>query len=815
MFRTKIIIIIGYILLIALSIIGIAWIYTEWLNYTKGTIPYRQHQKELTLLSNTLAAMYQAESTVGLLSLVTDPQLNQKYDSLTTASFTQIARLKETSQEPALNAQLDTLNLLLSRKKANTTELILLIQSFETDTLKQTTQTTILSQHDLHNLDKLLNHTFEQFQDTNLIVGKKKNVFRRIGEAIKSSSPDTLREISSFSTITKREAILPLLKDTIVEMIREINRASQHRNAALTAQLLRKQNELYGINERTTVRINRIMDELETSEVNDHLKLSVELAETIRRSSVLTSVIAIASILIAVFFMSWILRSLTVNQRLHQQIKLAKKHLEELLASRERLILTITHDIKAPVSSILGYLELMTKDNVPSQDRYYIDNMQQSAAHILDLVRNLLDFNSLEINEQKPDHLPFSPFILLSDIYQSFIPNAQKKELQFDFHSDIEEDALYVSDSYRIRQIISNILSNAVKYTPAQGAITLSARLLLPPPPERPQLLIAVQDTGPGIREDDRQHIFEAFKRLDYTGSEIEGLGLGLNISIKMAELLGGSITVDSTPGKGSLFTVRLPLCPFNQSIPHQPIHILFIDDDTIQLDLVSRMTEREGMKPYACSHSRDALQILQEQQFDIIFSDIQMPDINGFALAERIRTAGFEGAKTIPLIGLSARSHISQEQYKKAGFSDFLLKPFTSSQLIQTILLHTGYGTMEKIDERNDPTEPALGFARLIEPAGDDRKAGKAILRSFIADNKKNYRQLKQAFATDDWETIHQIAHKMMPLMKMISADSLTLLLEKYNAGSRDKESQTLFLNLIRETIREAIRFTNKYIKK
>ncbi|MDR1526944.1 MAG: response regulator [Dysgonamonadaceae bacterium] len=813
MYRIKSIIIIGYVLLVALSIVGIVWIYTEWLNYTDGTIPRSQHQKELVMLSNTLTTMYHAEGTVGLLAFVTDPQLNQKYDSLTTASLSQIAHLKQISKEPVLNDQLDSLNILLLHKKENTTELVRLVQSFEADTLKQTIQMTILSQHDLDNLDNLLHSALEQLQDTNVIVGEKKNIFRRIGAAIKASGQDTLREINSYVTRTERELVLPILKDTIVEMIQDINLATQRRNTAITARLMLKQNELYGINERITTQINLIMHELETNEHNINLRLSIERAEAIRRSSLGISIIAITSILIAIFFMSWILRSLTINQRLHQEINTAKKHLEELLASREQLMLTITHDIKAPVSSILGYLELMIKNKSSAQYAYYIENMQQSATHILDLVRNLLDFHYLEINEQKPDSLAFFPHIFLSDIYKSFVPDAQKKELQFDFLSEVEYDAEYVSDPYRIRQIINNILSNAIKYTPAKGSVVLSARLLRENPTQT-EFYIAVQDTGPGIKEDDRQRIFEAFKRLSYTSSGIEGFGLGLNIAIKTAQLLGGSITVGSNPGKGSVFTIRLPLYPFTptetQAVTKRPIDILFIDDDTILLDLVSRITKREGMKPHTCSHSLDALQLLQEKHFDIIFSDIQMPDMNGFELAERIRMAPFEGAKTIPIIGLSANSYVSQARYKAAGFSAFLIKPFTFDQLIQTIHRYTGE---EKIPF---PTgqKNIKGFERLIEFSGDDWEAGESIIRSFIADNQKNHQALEQAFATDDWETVRNVSHKMLPLMKLISADRLIPLLEKYNAGSEDKENKTLLLNLIKENIQEAVQFINKHIK-
>ncbi|MDR2804886.1 MAG: response regulator [Dysgonamonadaceae bacterium] len=815
MHRTKIIIITGYVLLVSLSIFGIVWIYTEWLNYLKGTTPYSQYQKELTVLSNTLATMYHAEGTIEALAFITDPHLNQKYDSLMIASFDQIVHLKEISREPVLLAQLDSLNILLLQKKANTTELFRLIQLFETDTLKKLTQTTILSQHDLNGLDTLLNNAFEQFQDTNLIVGEKKGVFRRIRDAIASSGKDTLREINSYSTLTKREMVLPILKDTIVEMIYEINQTTQKRNAKLTAKLLIKQNELYTINERTTAQINRIMNELENNEYNNNLKLLAEQTEAIRQSSIITSIIAIASILVAVFFMSWILHSLTISQQLHQEIKVAKKRLEELLASREQLMLTITHDIKAPVSSIMGYLELMLKDKSSSQDSYYIGNMQQSATHILNLVQNLLDFHSLEINEQKPDQLAFSPSILLSDIYRSFIPVARKKKLQLDFLSDVEKDVQYVSDPYRIRQIINNILSNAIKYTPAQGSIVFSARLLRNDP-DKTELHIAVQDTGPGIREEDRQRIFEAFKRLDYTGSGVEGFGLGLNISIKMAQLLGGSITVDSTVGKGSVFTIVLPLYSIHpdETLPatNRSVDILFIDDDPIQLDLVSRITGREGMRPHTCSRSLDALQLLQEKHFDIIFSDIQMPDMNGFELVERIRMADFAGAKTIPIIGLSANSYVSQARFKKVGFSAFLVKPFTFDQLIQTILHYTAEQPAK--DSENLEKQKPKGFEKLIAFAGDDEEAGKAIIRSFIANNQKNYQRLEQAFDADDWKTIRNVSHKMLPLMKMISDGTLITLLEKYNAGSQDKENQTLVLHLIEETIREAEQFINKHIK-
>jgi signal transduction histidine kinase/CheY-like chemotaxis protein len=603
--------------------------------------------------------------------------------------------------------------------------------------------------------------------------------------------------------------MIPTIKDTIVDFIREVNYAVQKKNATITARLMLKQNELYRMNERTTSQINRIMTELEASEFNDNLKLSNERTETIRRSSVIISIIALAAIMVALIFMSWIIHSITVSQRLQRQIETAKKDVEDLLASREQLMLAITHDIKAPVSSIWGYLELMIKDKPSSQDGYYMENMHHSATHILDLVRNLLDFHSLDINGQKPDQFPFSPYILLSDIYRSFIPNAQKKELKFTFHADVNPDENYVGDPYRIRQIVNNILSNALKYTPAYGAVVLKARLLRDK--QQTRLVISAQDTGPGIKEQDKKQIFDAFKRLDYTGKGIEGFGLGLNISHKLAQLLGGAITVDSTMGKGSVFTITLPLQAMQpavaQSVTKQPdahpLRVLFIDDDIIQLDLLSKVTEREGMIPHTCSNSLEALDLLQKEPFDIVFSDIQMPDMNGFELVERIRLSNFEDAKTIPVIGLSANSYVSEAKYKEAGFSAFLVKPFTFDRLIHTIYEYTG---TENVDTVAVPGKK--GFEVLIEFAGGDLSAGKSIIRSFIRETEKNQALLEQAFAAGDWETIRNISHKMLPLMKMISAKQLVSLLQNYAAGNQDHEEKNLLLNLIKDTITDADTF-------
>jgi signal transduction histidine kinase/FixJ family two-component response regulator len=674
------------------------------------------------------------------------------------------------------------------------------MNDFEQNTVKEITRTTILSQKDLDKLNNIVNNNHELSRDTSVIVGEKKGFFKRIKDAIKSPQPDTLKQISSHSQTSSADFIVPTKTDTVAEFFREVNQAALKKNAALVVQVIQRQNELYTTNEQTIAQINKIMDEIELREYRSHLDLIWEREATLKRSSNGVAFIAFLALAIAIIFMSWTIYSITASQRLQREIEKAKIVVENLLISREQLLLTITHDIKAPISSIIGYLELMKKDKPTAKMEYYIENMQQSSVHILDLVRDLLDFYSLDHGQQKINPMPFSPYMLVSNVYESFIPDADKKELNLKLEMGINPDVDYISDPYRIRQILNNLLSNAVKYTPEKGFVTLSASIETKK--DNAFLILSVRDTGSGIKEKDKTKIFEEFRRLEYTGVGVEGLGLGLNISNKLSQLLGGSIEIDSTWGKGSVFTLKIPLrASGEEKNIDRNVKILFIDDDVVQLNLLAELMKRENIAAYTCSNALDALQLIQEEQFDIIFSDIQMADMNGFELVERIRAATFNHSSQIPIIGLSAHSHIPEAKYKEAGFSGFLSKPFTTEQLFDIILLYANvnYENSEKNPDMN------AGFVALTQFAGSDTEAENRIIRSFIDENNKNLELLEGAFEEKNWKTVADISHKMISLMKMIAAKELVSLLQDYEMGSHSEENKLPLLNLIRKQIKEA----------
>ncbi|MDR2086337.1 MAG: response regulator, partial [Dysgonamonadaceae bacterium] len=813
----KIIVIIGYTALVGLAVFGIMFIYNELVKYSETSMPFEQ-RKELVIITNTLAGLYQAEGMLGLLTIESDPVLKQGYDSLMNTVFEQIAALKKISIDQELTAQVDSLNILLLLKKKNTEQLVALMNDFETQTIKEMTRTTVLSKKNIDDLNNILqkNHT-ESFIDTTIVVGEKKGFFRRIHDAIKSDRPDTLTQVSNRSKTHTEDVILPALRDTIVDFIKEVNRTIQRKNTSIMRQALLNQSELYKMNEMTIARINKIVDEIELYDYKNYLQLMADKETTLKRSSDVVSLIACAALVIAVIFMSWIIYSLSVSQRLQREIEKAKKTVENLLTAREQLLLTITHDIKAPVSSIIGYLELMKKDKLPGKGNYYIENMQQSSSHILNLIKDLLDFYSFDHDRQKVNLMPFSPHLLIANIFESFIPEAEKKELRFELKTDIGRDQNYAGDPYRIRQILNNLLANAIKYTPGHGEIILSSSIETVK--NNDCLIVSVKDTGPGIKEKDKNKIFEEFSRLEYTGVGIEGLGLGLNISNKLAKLLGGVIEIESTVGKGSVFTAKIPLTSChpeetgnvrlsentenkdNTLSINKNIKILFIDDDIVQLNLLSELMKRAGVVPSVCPNALDALQLIQKEHFDIIFSDIQMAEMNGFKLVEQIRSTMRGISPNLPVIGLSANSMIPESKLKEAGFSGFLPKPFTSEQLFEVIQSQTSQGLAVE-EPQSSGNE---GFAAIAQFAGNDAEAEQTIMESFITENKKHLEILEKAFDEEDWKTIANICHKMSALMKMISAHHLVSLLREYETGSQSKENKRLLLTLIEEKIKEA----------
>ena len=800
--RTKFIVFCSYVILTIVFVAAIVWVYKEWSDYHKKEKPHEQ--TELVQFSNTLSNMYRAQGTVGLLSLEVDSIIKQEYDSLMFSVFSQIDSLRKISLESQWVAYLDTLENLLHLKQQYTDELKELSKQISTITTTNISKSSIVKPQDIKTLNNILNDQFssiEEDNDTSIVIAEKGGLFRRLGDAVMNKNPDTVQHISvNTQYLQYTQQVLPVLRDTIIEFLRESIYSIQKHNAEVTSEIVAKFEQLYRVNEETTAQINLMIAQLQNEEHQRYVDLTLARETALQKSSRDLCIFAIIAIILAFLFMTWVWRSISINQRLHQELELRKKHTENLLSSREKMMLMISHDIKVPISSILGYLELMKSDMFSGEFKGYIQNMRQSAVHILDLVRNMLEFHSIENKQQKKDIMTFSPYLLLSEIYQSFLPETKKKGLEYKFECKINPKESYISDPYRIRQIINNLIGNAIKYTPKKGTILLSGHL--DKEHSKINLVVAIKDSGVGIKKADQKVIFEEFSRLGSSSSaNIDGVGLGLHIANRLARLLGGSISLDSNINQGSTFTLTLPMDSIGRASIEsgiepvkKPVRVLFIDDDVIQLDMIARLMERERIANRTCLSASEALTLLEKEHFDIVFSDINMPEMTGEDVVKYIRLAEFKDSMTIPIVGLSGAT-LSEKDCKKAGFATFIEKPFTAEKLINTIYEYTGNKNM--------------GFEIFSQFAGEDPEAGKSIIKTFATETEKNYNKLRQAFDNNDWRVVKDTSHKMLPLMKMISANNLVDLLQDYANGNQSQDNKELLLELVWKSICEA----NQYL--
>ena len=480
----------------------------------------------------------------------------------------------------------------------------------------------------------------------------------------------------------------------------------------------------------------------------------------------------------------------------------------------------------------MGYADLLSHLTVDKQQQFYLDNMKVSSEHLLKLVTDLLDFHRLDLHKVEINRVSFTPAQMFEDIRVSFEPLTAAKGLTL--HCDIapELNDTYQSDPLRLKQIVNNLLSNAVKFT-SHGSITLSARCEQVLGGERAgnRLILSVADTGQGMKPSDRQRIFREFTRLPGAQGE-EGFGLGLSIVQMLVQLLRGTITVDSELGKGSTFTVDLPLHRIDTAVGNdrkkaaaseaapsaprpadhlQPRRLLLIDDDRIQLTLTAAMLQQNGFEAVTCLQTDELLDALRTGHFLALLTDVQMPAINGFDLLKLLRASNVGQSRTLPIIAVTARSDMERDDFVAHGFAGCLHKPFNMQELLQelervfnqkdgqpTTSVKAELPAKASEANENSPSEAAnsssapettqqadaINLSALTAFSGDDEEAARDILNSFMEETDKNIERLKQAIDQSDTEVISAVAHKMLPLFTLIGANSLTVLLRTLEAA-------------------------------
>lgn len=685
------------------------------------------------------------------------------------------------------NLRTDSLLTLIHEKDQNTIQMLRVLSEANDSLLSASEIEEIISEQDSIITHQRVQHRVITKRDSLLTTPKKKGFFKRLAEVFAPSRQDSAVLVNTSLEVATDTILEPTAsKDSLQQKIRM---ATEEKRLQRRRTIRRTSTKYQRMNSQLTARMDSLIKQYE-EEMTLRARQDAEMQQEVRMRSARTIAgIAIGAVLLSAFFLILIVRDISRSNRYRQQLEEANKRAEDLLVAREKLMLAITHDFKAPLGSIMGYTELLSRLTEDERQRFYLDNMKSSSEHLLKLVSDLLDFHRLDLNKAEVNRVTFNPSQLFEEIYISFEPLTAAKGLALQCHVAPELNGRYISDPLRLRQIVNNLLSNAVKFT-QQGEITLTARY------DSSKLTIAIADTGKGMAAEDRERIFQEFTRLSGAQGE-EGFGLGLSIVKKLVTLLEGTIDVQSKLGEGSCFTVALPLYPVGESIPEsQPItesqssseneatamneaataiplmkviRVLLIDDDKIQLSLTAAMLKQHGIDAVCCEQLEELIEQLRTSVFDVLLTDIQMPAINGFDLVKLLRASNIPQAKTIPVIAVTARSEMDKSALHEHGFAGCLHKPFTVKELLLTV--NEGQLSADEAHITEDMVNTGINFPALTAYSEDDPEAAYSIIQTFVEETKKNVERMQQALADKETDGIAAMAHKLLPLFTLIGA--------------------------------------------
>ncbi len=620
-------------------------------------------------------------------------------------------------------------------------------------------------------------------KDTIIHVPKKaekKSFWQRVGQVFDSSEEqgDSLVHVSIERSDTLRIQHQGQDSVNILANLRVLsdkakteywNKIKQYEKK--TQELVKADNEL---SEQISSLLIRLNQEILDSTIKE-IEKSEEIIQENTRYSILIGAVTLGLIII---FIILIISDVNKGYRARRAAEEAKRKTEEIMESRHKLLLSVTHDIKTPLSSIMGNVELMDK----SKNEKEFSSIQQSADHILNLLTNLLEFSSLEQGKLKVSNEAFNLRQLCDETAEMFEPIARHKNLQFIYEPSIEEDCTILSDRLKIKQILSNLISNGVKYT-LEGSVTFKARM------GRNLIVFDITDTGVGIPPDKLEEVFKPFVRIETYNQFAEGSGYGMSVVKGLVDLLGGQIQIESEVDKGSHFEVRIPVGgvesqPKEEVVDNKKsLNILIIDDDNTLLSVIDTMLHRLGHQAIPCRSKSDVEgAVAQIADYDYILTDREMGALTGNDILHIFK----EADANKPVILMTGRIEYTNEKAKKEGFDGFLQKPFNLKQL------ESLFGSVATSENEEDTAFP--DFPAFSEMMGNDKEAMTDILTVFVQSTANDLVSMNTLIEQSDFVEMQALCHKMLPMFIQLERD--TTFLARMNAMRGKDETEEDYPN-------------------
>ena len=559
----------------------------------------------------------------------------------------------------------------------------------------------------------------------------------------------------------KKEEAKPTVTTT---MLRSLNRNMIAEQQAQSRRLSEHADSLAARNAELNRQLQGLVVQIDEKVQADLQKRETEIAAMRERSFI--QIGGLTGFVVLLLIISYIIihRNITRIKRykretadLIEQLKQSVEQNEALIASRKKAVHTITHELRTPLTSITGYAGLMRKDCNTDKTGMYIQNIQQSSDRMRDMLNTLLGFFRLDNGKEQPRLSPCRISAITHTLETEFMPITMNKGLSLTVKN--VSDAVVLTDKERIIQIGSNLLSNAIKFT-EDGSVSMTMGY------DDGMLKLIVEDTGTGMTEEEQQRVFGVFERLSNAAAK-DGFGLGLSIVQRIVSMLGGTIRLDSDKGKGSRFTVEIPMQTAEElpeRINQTQIHhnhtfhdVVAIDNDEVLLLMLKEMYAQEGVHCDTCTDAAELMEMIRRKEYSLLLTDLNMPDINGFELLELLRASNVGNAKTIPVVVTTASGSCSKEELIGRGFADCLLKPFSISEL------------MEVSDKcaMNVAQNEKPDFSSLLSYGNES-----VMLEKLITETEKEIQAVKDAERRKDLQGLDTLIHHLRSSWEILRAD-------------------------------------------
>ena len=748
MFSTRIKILVGYALL-AIVLLSATWmVYDNTRSLSAVNHASERFMARRDIVDSLVFSMLEtanAERSV----LLGDASKWERFDRALSGSKRQARKLRLLLNDTLKQQRLDTLMALLIAKRENTLLVMNVLKNNSRDIYYNNKVEALHSGRDSIVISPQTKERHEQHETVYEVVKTKRGFFRRLGDAFRKQRTDTisttrLTHQPSTDTIHHRLNIADSVANALAEIHSEQQRANDRQQDIIST----RNDRLQLVSIQLTKRTWQLLEDIQSDEHNALQRVVGKAISSRRAMIVRIAVLGLLAILSAAILVVYILRDIKRERRDRQRILEAKTETERIMQQRERLLLTITHDIKAPAASIAGFIDLLSEYVDRPKAVGYLQSISGSANHLLQLVSALLDYHKLESGKAERHEVSFQPTALVSECVAQMQPLAMAKQLRLATDINVAEDMFCRSDAFRIKQIVNNLVSNAIKYTD-EGEVRVGITVL------NGWMTLSVSDTGCGMTPEELQSVFNAFTRLPGAQGK-EGVGLGLTITREIVTLLGGRINVASTKGKGTTFRVCLPVkVVTNQGVHSQSKHtqgvhlsqvhqqskevhqqskqsqpdcmvgaletsappkgtsqhpntstsqptisVVIVDDDRLQGQLLNEMLRRiDGVQFDITTtiHADEAIKIAVEKNPHIVFTDIEMPEMNGSEIMRRIRSASSATSATdksvlrTKFVAMTAHEQSIMPQLRSDGFDACLFKPFSVQTLAATICQLTG----------------------------------------------------------------------------------------------------------------------------